>query len=77
MPDRNFPPDSFRKPYSEAHFTATQRLWYICPCANNGALTNFIPDFPIDRKVFLDSDNLWKYEIDKQGASNKITLPNQ
>jgi hypothetical protein len=77
MPDTNFPPDSFQTPYSEAKFTATQRLWYICPCYNNGALTNFIPDFPIVRRVFLDNDNLWKYQIDKQGFSNKITLPNQ
>jgi len=77
IPDRNFPPTSYQQPYMSAHFSSTQRFWFICPCYQNGALTNFVPDLTIDRRVFQDSDNLWKYQIDKSGYTNIVTLPNQ
>jgi hypothetical protein len=75
--DKNGPPGSFQTPYFGSSFTATQRLWYSCTCANSGALTNFIPDFLVLRKVFQDTDGLFKYQINKQGFTNTITLPNQ
>lgn len=58
--DHNFPPANFQTPYFNASFTATQRLRYSCGCKNNGNLTNFIPDFPIVRRVFQDVDGLFK-----------------
>lgn len=74
-PDNNSPPSSYQKPYAYAHFTATQRFWWICPCFQNGQLQTFVPDVTIDRKVFQDTDSIWKYQIQKSGYTNKVALP--
>jgi len=75
--DRNFPPDGYQEPYSPANFDAAQRFWWSCPCYQNGEIQYFGPDTSISRKVFKDTDNLWKYQIDKSSYTTKIQLPNQ
>ncbi len=73
--DKNGPPSKYQQPYSYAHFQATQRLQWECPCYHNGNFNNFVPDITIDRKVFLDTDNVWKYQITKSGYTNTVALP--
>jgi hypothetical protein len=73
--DKNGPPSSYKQPYSYAHFQATQRLQWECPCYNNGNYNNFVPDITIDRKVFQDTDGKWKYQITKSGYTNTVVLP--
>jgi len=73
--DHNYPPNSYQTPYAYAHFQATQRFWFICPCYNGGNITNIVPDLTIDRKVFQDTDQLWKYQITKSGYTNTVRLP--
>jgi hypothetical protein len=58
-----------------SEFPATQRLWWTCPCYQSGALQSFVPDIIIDRKVFQDTDQLWKYQINKSGYTNTVQLP--
>lgn len=74
-PDNNMPPSKYQQPYMYAHFTATQRFWWICPCYQNGNLQLFVPDVTIDRQVFQDTDSIWKYQIQKSGYINKVPLP--
>ena len=73
--DKNGPPSSYKQPYSYAHFQATQRLQWECPCYNSGNYNNFVPDITIDRKVFKDTDGKWKYQISKSGYTNTVVLP--
>jgi hypothetical protein len=73
--DKNGPPSSYKQPYSYAHFQATQRLQWECPCYNSGNYNNFVPDITIDRKVFQDTDGKWKYQIQKSGYTNTVILP--
>jgi hypothetical protein len=75
--DTNYPPDSYQQPYATANFTATQRFWWSCPYYNNGSVNNFVPDLPIVRKIFKDTDGFWKYQITKSGYTNTVKLPNQ
>ncbi len=75
--DTNQAPDGFQQPYFGSSFTATQRFWWQCPYYNNGSQNNFVPDFPIVRKVFKDTDGFWKYQITKSGYSYTLKLPNQ
>jgi hypothetical protein len=75
--DTNFPPDSYQQPYFTANFTAMQRWWWSCPYYNNGSINNFVPDLPIIRKIFKDTDGFWKYQITKSGYTNTVKLPNQ
>jgi hypothetical protein len=75
--DTNSPPNSYQQPYSAASFNATQRLRWSCPCYQNGAVQNFVPDITITRRIFKDTDNLWKCEITKSGSTNRVVLPNQ
>lgn len=77
MVDNNLPPDGYQQPYSATSFNATQRLWWSCPCYQNGNTQYFVPDITIARQVFRDTDNLWKYRITKSGSTNTATLPNQ
>ena len=74
-PHNNMPPSKYQQPYMYAHFTATQRFWWICPCYQNGNLQLFVPDVTIDRQVFQDTDSIWKYQIQKSGYTNKVPLP--
>jgi hypothetical protein len=77
MQDTNGPPGSYQTPYVAATFDATQRLWWSCPCYQNGANQYFVPDITITRKVFKDTDGFWKYQITKSGYTNTFKLPNQ
>jgi hypothetical protein len=74
-PDNNGPPSSYVTPYVFAHFQATQRFWWECPCYNSGNLQQFMPDIIIDRKVFQDTGGIWKYQINKSGYTNTVPLP--
>jgi len=75
--DFNYPPGSYRAPYSSASFQATQRLRWSCPCFQGGQQQNFVPDITITRSVFKDTEGKWKYRIVKSGQTNTIVLPNQ
>jgi hypothetical protein len=75
--DTNQPPDSYKMPYGPANFPATQRLYWTCPTWNGGSINSFVPDITIARRVFLDTDSLWKYQITKSGYMNTIVLPGQ
>ena len=75
--DRNWPPAAYQQPYYSAHFDATQRFWWTCPYYNNEDLNYFVPDITISRKVFMDTDSYWKYQINKSGYTNTVRLPNQ
>jgi hypothetical protein len=75
--DTNGPPGSYQQPYSATSFNATQRLWWACPCYQNGAVQYFVPDVTIARKIFKDTDGFWKYQITKSGYTNTVKLPNQ
>jgi hypothetical protein len=77
MIDVNAPPSGYRLPYSASSFEATHRLWWSCPCHNNGAVQYFVPDIIIRRRIFKDSENKWKYEIQKSDETNTRVLPNQ
>jgi hypothetical protein len=75
--DYNKPPDSYSMPYSANGFQATQLLQWECPNLNGGNYTLLVSSIPINRRVFLDTDNKWKYEITKSGYVNTVVLPNQ
>jgi hypothetical protein len=38
-------------------------------------LQTFVPHVTIDRKIFKDTDGIWKYQIQESGYTNKIALP--
>ncbi len=73
--DRNSPPTSFSRPYTTDSFTPTQCLQWECSNYNDGQYQNFVPDISIVRRVFLDTDNKWKYQITKSGLGISVRLP--
>ena len=75
--DTNGSPNSYRSPYFANSFQATQRLWWSCPCHENGGNQLFVPDIAINRRIFRDADGLWNYEITKSGRTSRVVLPNQ
>ena len=60
---------SFRTPYSETDFNASQVYRYSCPCKDNGALTVMWGPKTIARTVRHLSGG-WTYKVEKDGDSS-------
>lgn len=74
MQDKNGPPNSYQKPYSETSFQATQTLQWECSNYSNGNYQRFIPDLTITRSI-QQNGSTWQYTITKAGASATVNLP--
>jgi len=78
LKDWNEPPDGgFQPPYQNANFDSKQTIWWRCQNVDENAQHNFISEVTITRRVYLDSDGKWKYQIIKNTDTSVLVLPNQ